>query len=118
MKVVFLLLAIIVGLLIAHNYIQTGEIGIGTSLSDTERDIRNLDERLTDAVRAYRVAGRGSTFGGMDGTSGAESALGDVRFVARELEEVRLRVGTDSERQRFQALEQHLLEVKQEMGIE
>jgi len=117
MKILFLLLAIVGALMLAHNYIQTGEIGFGNSLSDTEREIRRLDEQLTDALRAYHVAGRGSAFGGMEGTSGAESALGDVRRVERELESIRLRSATESERQRLADLERHLKEVKQELGI-
>ena len=118
MKVLFVFLAIVVGLVLAHNYVQTGEIGFATSLSDTEREIRRLDERLTDASRAYRVAGRGSAFGGVEGTSGAESVLGDVRAVEREMNQLRQRVGTESERERFAALEQHLREVKGDLSIE
>ena len=118
MKMLFALLAIVVALLLAHNYIQTGEIGIGTTLSDTALEIKSLDEQLTDALRAYKLAGRGSSFGGVDGTSGAESALGDVRRVQREMETVRDRLSSDKEREMFASLERHLSEVKRELGIQ
>lgn len=118
MKMLFALLAIVVALVLAHNYIQTGEIGFGSTLSDTSLEIRSLDERLTDAMRAYRIAGRGSALGGLEGGSRAESALGEVRFVEREIDGVRQKLSSDKEREMFAALEQHLREAKRELGLQ
>lgn len=117
MKTIFVLALVVAAIFLAHNYLQTGEIGFSTSLSDTEREIRKLDERLSDAMRAYRVAGRGASIGGLEDGSSAESALGDVRAVDRELEHLKPRVNEGREKERLRALEQKLREAKRLMGV-
>jgi len=117
LKTLFLVLAVVVGLLLAHNYIQTGELGFGNSMSETEREIKRLEDRLADVWRSYQVAGRGTAIGGLDGSSAAESALANLRVVERQLQEVKPQVTTAPERARMEALEQKLKDVKEEMGV-
>ena len=117
MKMLMLVLLVVGAMFLAHNYIQTGEIGFTSSLSDQEREIKRLDERLSRAWSSYRVAGRGSALGGMEGGSAAETALGEVRYVERELARIKERLETDREKERLRALEDKLREVKREMGV-
>ena len=117
MKILLLVLLVVSAMFLAHNYIQTGEIGFTSSLSEQEREIKRLDERLSGAWRSYRVAGRGTALGGMEGGSAAESALSEIRYVERELVRVKQQVETDREKERLSALEDKLREVKQEMGV-
>ena len=116
MKTVLVVALVVAALFLAHNYLQTGEIGFGSSLSDTEREIRRLDQRLSDAMRAYRVAGRGSSIGGFEDGS-AEAALGDLRAVERQMPGLEQQVKAGREKERFNALEGKLREAKRMMGV-
>ncbi len=117
MKTLFVVALMIAALFLAHNYIQTGEIGFGGSLSDTEREIRKLDERLSDVMRAYRVAGRGTSIGGFEDGSSAERPLGDLREVERRMRSLEQRIEEGREKERFNALEGKLREAKRLMGV-
>jgi hypothetical protein len=117
MKTLFIVALVVLAMFLAHNYRQTGEIGFGGSLSETEQEIRDLDQRLTDAIRAYKVAGRGSSIGGVADGTGAESAQAKVRAVERQMREVKPGVREESEKERFSALESKLHEAKRIVGL-
>lgn len=115
MKTLFVILAVIGALFLAHRYIQTGSIGFGSELSEIEQEIRRLEDRLTDAERAYAIASRTAAVGGI--STGAENALSGVQYVESEIKSLELKVGTPEERERLRALESRLKQVKRAMGI-
>jgi hypothetical protein len=117
MKILLIVALVIAALFLASNYLKTGEIGFNTTLSDSEREIRKLDERLSDAMRSYRVAGRGSSIGGFEDGSSAEASLGAVRGVERQMQSLKQRVREEREKERFEALEGKLREAKRLLGI-
>lgn len=117
MKTILLILVVIGALLLAHNYLQTGKIGFNVSLSDEERELRDLDVRLTDAMSAYRVAGRATAVGGLAPDSKAEGAVADVQRVGRDLARFKESGNTSEVKAEIQALEAKLREARREMGI-
>jgi hypothetical protein len=116
MKTLFIVALVVVAMFLAHNYLQTGEIGFSSSLTDTELEIKKLDERLSDAMRAYRVAGRSSSIGGFEDGSSAETAVGEVKTVDREVQRLKQRVKEGREKERLAALENKLREAKRLTG--
>lgn len=118
MKAIVLILVLVLAAVLAHNYVQTGEIGFNVSLSEEKREIRHLEERLSDASRTYRVAGRATAVGGMAPDAGVETAAADVRQVERAIEELRQRIREgDEEYPDLLALERKLRATKREIGI-
>lgn len=117
MKTIVFVLLIIVALVLGHNYLQTGKIGFNVSLSEEELELRNLDDRLAEAMSGYRIAGRATAVGGMAPDSSAESAAGTVRRVERELAELKARIEDEDVRAKAQALEDRLRAAKSELGI-
>jgi hypothetical protein len=117
MKTLFIVALVVVAMFLGHNYLQTGEIGFGNNLSDVEREIRSLDERLTDGMRAFRVAGRGASIGGVADTSSGDAAIRTVRDVEREIRELKRKVNSDREEERMAALETRLAEAKRVVGL-
>jgi len=84
-KVILIILLVIGALMLGHNYVQTGKIGFNVSLSQDEVELRRLADSLSEAVSAYKVAGRGTSIGGMAPDSNVETAMATVRRVEREL---------------------------------
>jgi hypothetical protein len=117
MKVLLLVILVIVALVLGHNYVQTGKIGFNVSLTEDERELKRLGEALSEAVSAYRVAGRGTTVGGMAPDSEVETSVDTVRRVERELDELRPRLDTEEEVKRMRQLEARIAAAKAQMGI-
>lgn len=118
MKTLVLILLVVVAGVLAHNYVQTGEIGFNVSVSEEKRQIMRLEDRLSDAVAAYRVAGRGTSIGGMAPDSGVETAAAEVERIEREVEslEERIRQGDDLYPDLL-GLKRKLGQAKREVGI-
>ncbi len=85
MKALIAVGVLIGALMLGHNYLQTGKVGFNVTLSEEEAELRDLGERLSNAVSAYKVAGRGTSIGGMAPDSATEDAAAQVRRVEREL---------------------------------
>lgn len=118
MKALVLILILIAAGVLAHNYLQTGEIGFNVSVSEEQLQIRDLEERLSDAARSYRVAGRATAIGGLAPDDTVESAAADVREIEREVEALRRKIREgDDLYPKLQALERKLLSTKREIGI-
>lgn len=117
MKMILLALVVIAALLLGHNYIQTGKVGFNVSLSDTERTLRNLDERLDDALRGYRVAGRATAVGGLAPDSSVESLGRQVESIEDELADLRERISDSELEPQIRRLEERIREAKTEMGL-
>jgi hypothetical protein len=117
MKTLFIVALVVVAMFLGHNYLQTGEIGFGNTLSDTEREMRNLDEQLTDAMRAYKVAGRGASIGGVADVSSGDAAIRAVRDVETQVQELKRTVSEGREKERLTALETKLGEAKRVVGL-
>ncbi len=117
MKAILFILLLVGVLLLGHNYLQTGKIGFNVSLSEAERTLRTLDERLDDALRGYKVAGTTTGIGGLAPDSSAEHLSNEVRAVEQEL--TRFKQGTSDEELEVQirALEGKIRDAKAEMGI-
>ena len=117
MKILIAIVVIIVGMMMAHNYLETGEIGFNTSQSQEDRELRSLNERIQDALRAYRVAGRASSMGGSADDLTIEATVDDVHKIERDLEKMKLKIRTPQQKAELQRLERKLAEAKLEMGI-
>lgn len=118
MKAIVLILVLVFAAVLAHNYIQTGEVGFNVSLSEEKREIRRLEERLSDASRSYRIAARPTTVGGMAPDVGVETAAAEVREVERAIRDLRERIREgDEEYSELLALERKLQATKREIGI-
>ena len=117
MKILVAIVVIIVGLMAAHNYMKTGEIGFNTSQSEEERELRSLNERIQDAQRAYRVSGRSASIGGSVDEVTVEATIDDVHKIGRDLEKMQLKIRTPQQKAELQRLQRKLAEVKLEMGI-
>lgn len=117
MKILIAIVVIIVGMMVANNYLKTGEIGFNTTQTEEERELRSLNERIQDALRAYRVAGRASSMGGSADELTIEATIDDVHKIERDLEKMKLKVKTPQQKAELQRLERKLAEAKLEMGI-
>ena len=117
MKALVIVLLLIGALMLGHNYLQTGKIGFNVSLSEEEAELRSLDDRLSDAVSAYRVAGRGTSIGGMAPDSTADSSAAAVRRVERDLAALEPRLD-EAGKAEAKALRARIASAKAQMGIE
>lgn len=118
MKALVLVLILVAAGVLVHNYLQTGEIGFNVSVSEEQRQIKDLEERLTDVSRSYRVAGRATSIGGMAPDVSVENATSEVREIEREVETLRRKIREGDELYpKLQALERKLLDTKREIGI-
>lgn len=117
MKTLFIVALVVVAMFLGHNYLQTGEIGFSNNLSDVEREIRSLDEQLTDAMRAYKVAGRGASIGGVADVSSGDAAIRTVRDVDQQIRELKRKVSDGREEERMAKLETRLAEAKRVVGL-
>ena len=117
MKTLFIVALVVVAMFLGHNYLQTGEIGFGSKLTDAETEIRNLSEQLTDAMRAYKVAGRGASIGGVADVSSGDAAISAVRHVEQEVEKLKRTVKEGREKERLTVLENKLGEAKRVVGL-
>ena len=118
MKALVLILILVAAGVLAHNYLKTGEIGFNVSVPEEQVQIRELEERLSDAARSYRVAGRATAVGGMAPDVSVESAAADVREIEREVEGLRRKIREgDKLYPKLQGLERKLLATKRELGI-
>ena len=117
MKILVAIVVIIVGLMVANNYMKTGEIGFNTAQTKEELELRSLNERIDDAERAYRVAGRASSIGGSSDELTVEATIDDVHKIERDLEKMKLEIRTPQQKAELQRLERKLAELKLEMGI-
>lgn len=118
MKALVLILLLVVAAVLAHNYVQTGEIGFNVSVSEEKREILRLEDRLSEAVASYRVAGRGTAIGGMAPDSSLESVAAEVREIEREIEalENEIRQGDDLYPDLL-GLKRQLGQAKREIGV-
>jgi hypothetical protein len=117
MKALVLVVLVIAALMLGHNYIQTGKIGFSVSLSEDERELRRLGETLADAVNAYRVAGRGTSVGGLAPDSEVETSSETVRRVERQLEELKPSLDTEDEKAAAAELRRRIEAAKAMMGL-
>ena len=85
-KLVVFLVLIVVGLL-GYNYFATGEVKLipSFSLSDEERQIRDLADEMEAARREIATSARAAALAGIDTTSGIRAARRLVARIEKEL---------------------------------
>jgi hypothetical protein len=86
MKMLLALVVLIVVVLIAFNYLSTGEFSLmpGGSMSDEERELNMLQGDFRAAAREYRQAGRSVAMSGVDASGAGGAALAEVDRVEKE----------------------------------
>jgi hypothetical protein len=98
---VVIVIAVLLVALVGYNYFTTGQFSILPSqgLSDGERAIKDLEDRLADARARYSQAERTAGVSGIDTTADAEAARMSARQIATDLDALRKRLtdGTEIE---------------------
>ena len=91
MRKLIVLVAVVAGVLLAFNYLTTGELTLfpGNSSSEEERQLNRLRGEFREAAQEYRQAGRQAALGGVDTTYAAEAALEAVDRVEKDLKALR-----------------------------
>ncbi len=117
MKVLVMVLLVIAALMLGHNYMQTGKIGFNVSLTEDERELRRLGEDLSEAVGAYKIAGRGTSIGGLAPDSEVETSTATVLRVERQLEALKPQLDTEDEKVAASKLRAQIEAAKAQMGI-
>lgn len=117
MKTILFILLLVGALVLGHNYLQTGKIGFNVSLSESERTLRTLDERLDDALRGYKVAGTTTSVGGLAPDSSAEHLANEVHDIEIELTRFKQGISDEELEVQIRALEAKIRDAKAEMGI-
>jgi hypothetical protein len=94
---VVIVIAVVLVALVGYNYFMTGQFSLLPSqgLSDGERAIKDLEDRLADARTRYSQAARTASVSGIDTTADAEAARLSARQIATDLDALRRRL-TDS----------------------
>ena len=96
---VVIVIAILVVGLVGYNYFTTGNISLIPSqgLSDSEREIKNLEDRLADARKQYSQAAKTASISGVDTTADAEAARLELQQIQKDLTVLRERLTEESE---------------------
>ena len=105
LKFVVIILIIIAAVVLGQNYMETGKIGFNVSLSEDEVKVREFEEQLNDAMRGYRVAGRGSSIGGMAPDESVEDAAVRLRKLKNEITQFKRTVSDPTAKEKVEELE-------------
>ena len=84
-------IALVLGGVVAFNWFTTGEVALipSTPLSAETRTLNRLEERFVAATHRYYQAGHAAGVSGMDTTSEAQAALGELTQVENELQDLK-----------------------------
>ena len=118
MKKLVLAAVLIVAALVAYNYVTTGAIALipGATMSEQEREIDNLVDRLRAATVQFAQAGRAAGMSGLDTTADAEGARQQIMAIERKAREMQAKL-TDKSRVAFSRLQHELDKAKSDLGI-
>ena len=114
MKKVLALVAFLVIVGVAANYVIKGGLPFMQSLSEEEQEINRLRGELRAAQTEYRQAGRAAGLSGIDTTAEAEAALAEVDRIAAELRELKRELESDAAKLAVERLEQEIEDFKRE----
>ena len=118
MKKALVVVALMVGGLLAYNFVTVGQLTIipGSTLSEEEEELEALESRFEAARSRMTQANRAAGMTGSDTTADAEAALRQVERVEKELKEVMPKLSSDSARQKATALQREIQEFKKSLS--
>jgi len=98
MKKLLILIFVAAAGLVVYNLTTSGELTLIPSfgLSDEERDVKALEDRLAAARKEVAQAQRMAGLSGIDSTSNVEAARRTAEQVDRELRKLRKRLSSDA----------------------
>jgi len=117
----FLLVALLIAVgLFVYNYMNTGEITLipSTRLSEEERQVRRLEDRLQSARKQFAQASRAAALSGVDTTTDAAAAKSDIDEVAKATRELGTRAESESAKKSIGRLEEEIREARREIGVD
>ena len=96
---VVIVIMVLVVALVGYNYFTTGQFSLLPSqgLSDGERALKDLEDRLADARTKYSQAARTASVSGIDTTADAEAARLSARQISTDLTALRERLTDETE---------------------
>jgi hypothetical protein len=117
-KRIALVLVLAAAALVAYNYVTTGRLALipTATLSAQEKELKDLETRVKQAVRQYAEAGRAAGLSGVDTTSDAEAARVEIQKVQKQLDELGRKASADM-KEKVDKVKQELAEAKAGMGI-
>jgi hypothetical protein len=109
MKKILFLAAVLIGVaFLVHQYAPF-------TVSAEEREVRELDARLTAAHRRFSQAARAGGLSGIDTTHDVASAAAELDRVEREFRELKRRLVSEPGKRAAARLEERLREVRAQM---
>ena len=107
MKNLIILAIIIVIALIGYSYFANGKIPFIPSFAQSgeEQELAQLADEFRDARTQYMQAGRTAGLTGLDSTSEADSALGEINRIERDLADLKAGLTSDDARKKAARLE-------------
>jgi len=117
MKKLVIAVVVIAAGLGAYNYFTTGKITLipSFSVSEEERELKNLESRFHKAKSRFRSAGRAASLSGVDSTSDAEAARLEIERVEEALGQLKRRLDSEDAKRDAQRLERTIQEFKKNM---
>ena len=117
-KRIVLVLVLIVGALLAYNYVTLGRLTLipSATLSEEEKELNGLETRVRQAVSQYAQAGRAAAVGGVDSTADAETARLEIESVEKRVKELQKKA-SDTVKEKVRQVEQEIQEAKRSIGI-
>jgi hypothetical protein len=117
MKKLIIVVAVVLGALVAYNYVTTGELKLlpGASLSAEEREVADLEKRFDAARKEAAQAHRAAGATGIDMTADVESVRRSIRSIRQALDDLNGRLTTDAARQKADRLARAIRDYSREL---
>ena len=118
MKKLLTLALVAAAVLLVYNFATRGKFTLAPSqaLSADDRTLEDLEARLDGAARTYDQAGRSAGLSGMDTTSDAGAALGEVGAIEKDLRELKKTASSDASKRKIDDLLKEARILKGQMG--
>jgi hypothetical protein len=117
-KRIVLVVILVVGALLAYNYVTLGRLTLvpSATLSEEEKELDGLETRVREAVRQYAQAGRAAAIGGVDTTGDAEQARLEIERVEKRVKELQKKA-SETAKVKVREVQEAIQEAKRSIGI-